>query len=652
MHFGTDETRQLTLERERQLASDFAFISASTDDMLRVMAICVEESSDQQGMTIRLASNTGDLSRTLQSFKGIANTLERAAIRGMILVTFCLVLLTPASVDSRVSVRQDLYRQILSLDKTRILSRLRSKHAARTRKTAGKPALADLLLRSIKNPSIHSGKSTEAKLKRVRLQSDRMSETFAKFEAIHTSHAASDESLDTLAELLCQASEFDTQYLQTALHTSSAIGATLQDFLSRAIRKLGRYYSIANDLVDAARSSRYTIFRRILVEALERPATNTTTIIDGLRGFEAVLKRNLGSPHRQGDWQRHSRSLKAARTRFQSRISNCATPWKVHAEIQLLFFYEQNQDIPHPRIICSSKSACYLCDLFIKSHGKFYTPSTHDRLYDKWILPDWATDQASTCPNVLSAIERFNTMLETRIVRSLRDRQLAHPHPNESSLQLREPWSSTSTLSQSEQCGPRSSDVIPPNTLIEPRGPQSSVAASSTRLSPADIALEWRNPAIRTQDATHDAHADKEHGTTQASLSSPAMRSVSREDIIIYELSSPASTLIVRTDVMNLYVSYEGDSTVSSFSSDRIQDTRWIQVEWLASDGRASDGDRGAEFIDVDTIPSGQDLIIDGGAALSLRPLAIRNGEHTIFLQWFYRDPRIGQETSDRVHHR
>lgn len=78
-----DETRQLTFERERQLVDNFAFISASTDDMLRVMAVCVEESPDQQGMTVRLASNIGDLSRTLECFKGIAGTLERAALRGM-----------------------------------------------------------------------------------------------------------------------------------------------------------------------------------------------------------------------------------------------------------------------------------------------------------------------------------------------------------------------------------------------------------------------------------------------------------------------------------------------------------------------------------------------------------------------------------------
>lgn len=79
---GCDEGRQLTPDRERQLVDSFAFISASTDNMLRVMAVCIEEDPDKTGMTIRLASNTGDLSHVAQGFNGIARTLEQASLRG------------------------------------------------------------------------------------------------------------------------------------------------------------------------------------------------------------------------------------------------------------------------------------------------------------------------------------------------------------------------------------------------------------------------------------------------------------------------------------------------------------------------------------------------------------------------------------------
>ena len=76
-----DESRKLTLERERQLADSFAFISASTDDMHRVMAVSIEEDADRKGITIRLASNTGGLSSMKEALDDVAKTLEKAATR-------------------------------------------------------------------------------------------------------------------------------------------------------------------------------------------------------------------------------------------------------------------------------------------------------------------------------------------------------------------------------------------------------------------------------------------------------------------------------------------------------------------------------------------------------------------------------------------
>ena len=76
---GHDGGRQLSWDRERQLADSFAFISALTDD--RVMAACIEENPDGKGMIVRIASNTGDLSDVTQGFNGIARTLEQASLR-------------------------------------------------------------------------------------------------------------------------------------------------------------------------------------------------------------------------------------------------------------------------------------------------------------------------------------------------------------------------------------------------------------------------------------------------------------------------------------------------------------------------------------------------------------------------------------------
>ena len=75
-----ESRRKLPLDREKQLVDSFAFIAATTDDMLRVMATCVEETSE--GMTIRLASNTGDLSHIIQGFNSIAQILKEASSQG------------------------------------------------------------------------------------------------------------------------------------------------------------------------------------------------------------------------------------------------------------------------------------------------------------------------------------------------------------------------------------------------------------------------------------------------------------------------------------------------------------------------------------------------------------------------------------------
>ncbi|KAI4137415.1 MAG: hypothetical protein L6R39_007305 [Caloplaca ligustica] len=62
----------------------------------------------------------------------------------------------------------------------------------------------------------------------------------------------------------------------------------------------------------------------------------------------------------------------------------------VHAEVQLITFYgiPPGTDGLTPRVLGVSKSACYLCDLFISLHGQFFISKTHGRLYDQWTVPN------------------------------------------------------------------------------------------------------------------------------------------------------------------------------------------------------------------------------------------------------------------------
>jgi len=62
LHSWIDATSRMSISREMEIASNLAFLSATSDDCLKAMAVCVEENRNGEGTTIRIALNTGDLS--------------------------------------------------------------------------------------------------------------------------------------------------------------------------------------------------------------------------------------------------------------------------------------------------------------------------------------------------------------------------------------------------------------------------------------------------------------------------------------------------------------------------------------------------------------------------------------------------------------
>ena len=74
--------RQLSLEKERDLVDNLAFLSASTYDPHRVTAVCVEEDPSGKSLTIRMAVNRGNLDEEKRAFRGIARIMERIAQQG------------------------------------------------------------------------------------------------------------------------------------------------------------------------------------------------------------------------------------------------------------------------------------------------------------------------------------------------------------------------------------------------------------------------------------------------------------------------------------------------------------------------------------------------------------------------------------------
>lgn len=289
------------------------------------------------------------------------------------------------------------------LDLHRILSRLRSRHAKRTQKTAGKQPLIIHLNQAVHDKGVKARSGfTVSSLKAVRDRARALQSLFTRLESISNPSAENIEIQEVIGEIVKEAYEFTIATdLSAALQTFSG-NPSMKMYLPEAIGKLGRYYSASAELVCAARDRKCRVFQNILVEPFQ-------------------IKVPMSIPEAN---------------------------YKIHAEIQLLFFYELYPNRPRPRVICSSKSACYLCNLFFHLHGGFHVPRTHGRLYDKWILPDWLDIPVEHHRDLAIILTRLKATLDDKIRRALRSKKGLCHHPNESVLPPFAHWPSSSALSR------------------------------------------------------------------------------------------------------------------------------------------------------------------------------------------------------------
>lgn len=167
--------------------------------------------------------------------------------------------------------------------------------------------------------------------------------------------------------------------------------------------------------------------------------------------LEALGRLNINWTKKSA--RRFGVSLPEATTQFQREMA--ALQPKVHAEIQLVYHYEMNPQPEPPRIICSSKSACYLCDAFVKVHSRFFISRTHGVLYPQWTLPNISPGDLppERVQAMQSNIREFTRGIEN-LSRDLWTRtKTKRMQPNESTLSLMcwTPRSSTSISTSIDQ---------------------------------------------------------------------------------------------------------------------------------------------------------------------------------------------------------
>jgi OTT_1508-like deaminase len=395
--------------------------------------------------------------------------------------------------NTKFDDKNTLLRQVVLLDLKRILSRLRSRHAQKTQRTKGKQALISLLCTSIQDKSIRPKSGvTCSKIDGLRSKVTDLEALFDKIESIENLGESKEFVQDILVRIVQQAHEIaHGNELRSVLQTSGILSPSLKAYLPEALGKVGRYYSASLELICAARDRHCRVFLNVRIEPFQLSGPNQIIMLreppsieEAVRDFTQLnqLTGKRNSRRQKGD--NTTSALLRRNEEFRERMTLLSTLGKVHAEIQLLFFYELHPDRLLPRTICSSKSACFLCNTFMQLHGRFFTARTHGRLYDRWILPDWVEGIPLARRQELSVvITRFNSDLEERIRRVLTTGHEIYNHPNESVLIPPAYWPSTSvSTNTSNTTSAGSASTLRQPISVNP-GPKTSRGCCGTNLS-------------------------------------------------------------------------------------------------------------------------------------------------------------------------
>jgi hypothetical protein len=188
-------------------------------------------------------------------------------------------------------------------------------------------------------------------------------------------------------------------------------------------------------------------------------------------------------------------STEEANIQYTEQVNKTLQKSKIHAEIQLFYHCQtrlRGQKLL-PRVIRSSKSACWLCNAFLLLHSNIYTPRCHGRLYPGWRLPalhgDWCGDIEA----------RFNQCLERQLADSIRNlhsrrKRCSNCPPMESDLSIitwmSSGWSNTKptiTIAENENVREEAPALILDAPMVlesDPRpDPEIAVAEASIEFS-------------------------------------------------------------------------------------------------------------------------------------------------------------------------
>ncbi|KAK0632418.1 hypothetical protein B0T14DRAFT_32536 [Immersiella caudata] len=381
--------RVLSFKRELRLSDSIALIASVSDDKNHIVASCVEELPERGGVRILVAIN-----------KAQHNSAESVLLRIKHGFEKLFSLLSEFRGDDD-AVEGKVFDAVVEMCRQRLLARVG---------LVGGKSLASPLqqaLSALEN-------DCPAKMKSSALS------IVASGKKLLSLLQKQDHHDTTLRRIIENASHLAKRGdLPKALDsiTKGKLDPSIRTGLVRRLKKLSLYQNAAHLITQSAKSSR--IFEKVSVVPVSLDA----------QWFARTRGHSLGSQApccliRFGATEQGKVATKLRDPKFPLKVETILTQSKIHAEVQLIAYLELNPSVIKPRVISSSKAACYLCNLFIQLHGKYHVHQTHGKLYTGWRIPQ--------IPALMETQARLTAEL-ARVIKTISSSSQKHqPQPIES----------------------------------------------------------------------------------------------------------------------------------------------------------------------------------------------------------------------------
>ncbi|KAI0837935.1 hypothetical protein F5Y06DRAFT_269405 [Hypoxylon sp. FL0890] len=422
----------LPFEKERGLAGTLAFLASTKDDVDHIPAVCIEEARGAKHLNVILAVNKADRTSGQQLLQELKKSFEGI-----------FSLLAQLDADSS-NVEIDVFRAIISMCSRRILYRLRLR---------GRKVHYQSIEKALQTVYEHLRHTEQEEFKgagalAILSQFIEKASEVLKLVRAWAGHQT-DFRLEELVEGIYRLHKVGNlcALIENGHIPDQIMEPNLRKSLLNMISKVARYREAARFLYrmgkkfPLARRMRVVIvqwskksFKRGSYDEYTPRLKTTISLAEGLKNHEkdlAYICRLLN-----GDKEEEQQKLTSEKAgdKFEERTRETLRNAKIHAEIQLLYYCEQN--VPHerlPRVVCSSKDACWLCNEFILLYEKIHMPKSHGRLYPGWRLP------ALGRPEFVDLANRYNQRLQGSLTESLkrlfeRKKRTNYAEPNESTL--------------------------------------------------------------------------------------------------------------------------------------------------------------------------------------------------------------------------